>query len=87
MVSKWCCVNTSHVIVHLDEFELDIVNKVGVNTSHVIVHPYHIYIHEREVRVSIHPMLLFIISYCHLTLKNLDGVNTSHVIVHQIPWM
>ena len=73
--------NTSHVTVYRRQ-PLNRFRPVRhFNTSHVTVYRYFADIYERVYRISIHPMLRFIISATDGTLF-FKNFNTSHVTVY-----
>ena len=73
--------NTSHVTVYQKKLHGNTFHRVNFNTSHVTVYRYFADIYERVYRISIHPMLRFIISATDGTLF-FKNFNTSHVTVY-----
>ena len=73
--------NTSHVVIYP---YLPVVKNSGdasFNTSHVVIYPAFLATPFHVTLVSIHLMLLFIMSYRHYRIP-VQSFNTSHVVIY-----
>ena len=76
--------NTSHVTLYLILRGLDSLYRVRFNTSHVTLYLHPASQSSAHVRVSIHLMLLFIISFSTEFTILKTRFNTSHVTLYRL---